>query len=188
MELGLSPTAQAVVSAEHQVTVIFGSKTEADQAGPKLAEIPGVVLSVTRPDLLRGVLPVVISGGRPQLRDRQTRRLLAPLEGVTADPFWVVRDDRAPGYERDRWEVCPTRRLRPRSTRPGIGWGLARMSLGRVASPSVSGPAAWPGSAGAGQSSSSMTTCLADRLVGHPLAEVVRDRGCRPCSWTSWLR
>ncbi len=42
-ELGLSPTAQAVVSAEHQVTVIFQSKTEADQAGPKLAEIPGVV-------------------------------------------------------------------------------------------------------------------------------------------------
>ncbi len=42
-ELGLSPTARAVVSGEHQVTVIFGSKTEADQAGPKLAEIPGVV-------------------------------------------------------------------------------------------------------------------------------------------------
>lgn len=64
-------------------------------------------MSVTPPDLLRGVLPVVISGGRPQLRDRQTRRLLAPLEGVTADPVWCVRDDRAAGYERDRWEVVP---------------------------------------------------------------------------------
>ena len=42
-ELGLSPEARAVVAAEHQVVVIFQTKTEADQAGPKLAEIPGVV-------------------------------------------------------------------------------------------------------------------------------------------------
>jgi ParB-like chromosome segregation protein Spo0J len=42
-ELGLSDRSRAVVSGEHQVTVIFGSKIEADQAGPKLAEIPGVV-------------------------------------------------------------------------------------------------------------------------------------------------
>jgi hypothetical protein len=32
-----------VVAAEHQVTVIFQTKAEADKAGPKLAEIPGVV-------------------------------------------------------------------------------------------------------------------------------------------------
>ena len=42
-ELGLSDQARAVVSGEHQVTVIFGTKAEADKAGPKLAEIPGVV-------------------------------------------------------------------------------------------------------------------------------------------------
>ena len=42
-ELGLSDQARAVVAAEHQVTVIFQSKAEADKAGPKLAEIPGVV-------------------------------------------------------------------------------------------------------------------------------------------------
>jgi hypothetical protein len=42
-ELGLSDRARAVVAAEHQVVVIFGSQAEADQAGPKLAEIPGVV-------------------------------------------------------------------------------------------------------------------------------------------------
>lgn len=42
-ELGLTDQARAVVAAEHQVVVIFQSKTEADQAGPKLAEIPGVV-------------------------------------------------------------------------------------------------------------------------------------------------
>jgi hypothetical protein len=35
--------ASAVVAAEHQVTVIFQTKAEADKAGPKLAEIPGVV-------------------------------------------------------------------------------------------------------------------------------------------------
>lgn len=42
-ELGISDRSRAVVSAEHQVTVIFQTKAEADQAGPKLAEIPGVV-------------------------------------------------------------------------------------------------------------------------------------------------
>jgi hypothetical protein len=42
-ELGLSDQSRAVVSAEHQVTVIFQTKAEADKAGPKLAEIPGVV-------------------------------------------------------------------------------------------------------------------------------------------------
>ena len=42
-ELGLSDRNRAVVAAEHQVTVIFQTKTEADQAGPKLAEIPGVI-------------------------------------------------------------------------------------------------------------------------------------------------
>ena len=62
-------------------------------------------MSVTRPDLLAGVLPVVISGGRPALAPRLTSRLLAPLAGVTADPVWLVRDDRAASYERDRWEV-----------------------------------------------------------------------------------
>jgi hypothetical protein len=62
-------------------------------------------MSVTPARWLAGVLPVVISGGRPALADRPTRRLLAALEGVTADPVWLVRDDRAAGYERDRWEV-----------------------------------------------------------------------------------
>lgn len=49
---------------------------------------------------------MVISGGRPALTERKTARLLPALRGVTADPVWLVRDDRAPEYERDEWELA----------------------------------------------------------------------------------
>ena len=62
--------------------------------------------SVTPSELLRGVLPVVISGGRPRLAERKTARLLPALCGVTADPVWLVREDRALEYERDGFEVA----------------------------------------------------------------------------------
>jgi hypothetical protein len=63
-------------------------------------------MSVTPADSLAGILPVVISGNRPLLSHRSTSRLLAPLRGVTADPVWLVRDDRAAEYQRDGYEVA----------------------------------------------------------------------------------
>jgi hypothetical protein len=62
-------------------------------------------MSVTPADKLAGLLPVVVSGGRPKLVDRPTRRHLPALAGVTAAPVWLVRDDEAPGYERDHHEL-----------------------------------------------------------------------------------
>jgi len=60
---------------------------------------------ITAPEILKGVLPVVISGGRPQLRQRMTGRLLKDLHGITADPVWIVRADEACGYEPDGHEI-----------------------------------------------------------------------------------
>jgi len=62
-------------------------------------------LFVTPADQLAGILPAVISGGRPRLADRPTARFLPALHDVTQDPVWIVRDDDAPGYERDGHEV-----------------------------------------------------------------------------------
>jgi hypothetical protein len=62
-------------------------------------------MSVTPASDLAGVLPVVISGGRPALDERRTARFLPALQGVTADPVWVVRDDQAAGYEPDGREI-----------------------------------------------------------------------------------
>lgn len=62
-------------------------------------------MSVTPGERLAGILPVVISGGRPRLRDRTTAALLHDLHGVTRDPVWLVRDDRAGEYERDGHET-----------------------------------------------------------------------------------
>jgi|SRR5215831_7704310 len=63
-------------------------------------------MSVTPTGKLAGILPVAISGNRPALRDRKTARFLGSLVGVTADPVWLVRDDRAGGYDRDGFEVA----------------------------------------------------------------------------------
>lgn len=63
-------------------------------------------MSVTPTGSLAGILPVVISGNRPKLRNRKTARFLGSLAGVTADPVWLVRDDRAGEYERDGFEVA----------------------------------------------------------------------------------
>jgi hypothetical protein len=63
-------------------------------------------MSVTPTDQLAGLLPAIISGGRPLLRQRYTWRLLASLAGVTADPVWVVRDDQAAAYEDDGREIA----------------------------------------------------------------------------------
>lgn len=62
-------------------------------------------MSVTQADLLAGVLPVVISGGRPALKQRPVSKLLPGLHGVTSDPVWVVIDEQAAGYERDGHEI-----------------------------------------------------------------------------------
>jgi len=63
-------------------------------------------MSVTPADLLARVLPCVISGGRPSLRERPVHKFLHSLHNVTADPVWVVRDDDAAGYQRDDHEVA----------------------------------------------------------------------------------
>jgi post-segregation antitoxin (ccd killing protein) len=62
-------------------------------------------MSVTPSADLAGVLPVVVSGGRPRLADRVTRRHLASLHGITADPIWFVREDHAREYESDAHEI-----------------------------------------------------------------------------------
>jgi len=62
-------------------------------------------MSVTPADELARLLPVVISGNRPKLSHRTTRRLLAPLHGVTADPVWLVREGNEDGYEDDGHEL-----------------------------------------------------------------------------------
>jgi len=63
-------------------------------------------MSLTPADKLTGVLPVVISGGRPQLRQRTTARFLSDLHGITADPVWVVMDKDAVSYEGDGHEIA----------------------------------------------------------------------------------
>jgi len=62
-------------------------------------------LSVTPAAELAGILPVVISGGRPRLADRPTAKYLPALAGVTMPPVWMVRDDQAPGYESDGHQI-----------------------------------------------------------------------------------
>src|SRR5215467_11140135 len=76
------------------------------QPGLSWSRSPACSMSVTPAEALAGLLPVVISSGRPALVRRPTARLLPALAGVTADPVWLVRDDEAPGYERDRWELA----------------------------------------------------------------------------------
>lgn len=63
-------------------------------------------MSLTPEDRLRGILPVVITGGRPLLKQRPVTRLLPDLHGITADPVWIVRDDDAVGYEEDGHEIA----------------------------------------------------------------------------------
>jgi len=48
---------------------------------------------------------VVISGGRPAIRERPVHKFLHSLHNATADPVWVVRDDDAAGYEPDGHEI-----------------------------------------------------------------------------------
>jgi hypothetical protein len=55
---------------------------------------------------LKGLLPAVISGGRPTLASRPTSKLLETLHGVTADPVWIVRSDQAGQYEPDGHEIA----------------------------------------------------------------------------------
>ncbi len=62
-------------------------------------------MSVTQADLLAGILPAVISGGRPALKQRPVAKYLSGLRGITADPVWVVMDEQAAGYERDGHEI-----------------------------------------------------------------------------------
>jgi hypothetical protein len=62
--------------------------------------------SVTPSDRLAGLLPVIVTGGRPRLADRPTAQLLPDLTGVTAPPVWLVREDDAPGYELDGHELA----------------------------------------------------------------------------------
>ena len=63
-------------------------------------------MSLTPGNKLTGVLPVVISGGRPQLRQRPIAKYLRDLHGVTADPVWAVMDKDAISYEEDGHEIA----------------------------------------------------------------------------------
>lgn len=62
-------------------------------------------MSVTPAEKLSGLLPAIVTGGRPSIFERLTARLLAPLHGVTADPVWIVRDDQAGDYQPDGHEI-----------------------------------------------------------------------------------
>ena len=60
---------------------------------------------ITPDDKLRGILPVIISGGRPALKQRPTSLLLPALKGVTADPVWVTNVEDGIQYESDGNEI-----------------------------------------------------------------------------------
>jgi hypothetical protein len=60
---------------------------------------------ITPAKKLKGILPVIISGGRPELKLRPTAVLLSALSGITAPPVWVVSSTDAPGYESDGHEI-----------------------------------------------------------------------------------
>jgi hypothetical protein len=62
-------------------------------------------MSLTPADELKRILPVVVSGGRPTLRQRLTHKFLPDLHGITMDPVWVVMGEDAEGYERDGHEI-----------------------------------------------------------------------------------
>ena len=60
---------------------------------------------ITPAEKLKGILPVIISGGRPRLRSRQTALMLPDLEGITSPPVWIVSSLDAGGYESDGHEI-----------------------------------------------------------------------------------
>ena len=48
----------------------------------------------------------MISGGRPQIRQRPTAAFLHDLHGITAEPVWVVMDKHATEHEGDGHEIA----------------------------------------------------------------------------------
>jgi hypothetical protein len=63
-------------------------------------------MSLTPDGKLAGILPCVITGGRPRLAQRRTAQYLRDLHGVTADPVWVAMDKDAIAYEEDGHEIA----------------------------------------------------------------------------------
>jgi TET-associated glycosyltransferase-like protein len=61
---------------------------------------------ITPADKLKGILPVIISGGRPELKQRPTAMMLDQLKGITADPVWIVSEADATGYQDDGNEIA----------------------------------------------------------------------------------
>jgi hypothetical protein len=61
---------------------------------------------VTSAERRRGLLVAIITGGRPQLKQRPTARYVDQLRAAgVADVIWVVSDKDAAGYERDSCEL-----------------------------------------------------------------------------------
>ncbi|WP_193118451.1 GREB1-related protein [Brachybacterium tyrofermentans] len=55
-----------------------------------------------------GIMVAVITGGRPALKDRPTRRFLPQLQAAgLGDICWMVSDHEAATYERDEHELVP---------------------------------------------------------------------------------
>jgi hypothetical protein len=62
---------------------------------------------VTTSEQRAGILVAVVTGGRPELRQRPTRRFLADLDAAGMhDIVWVVSDRDAPLYERDKYPLA----------------------------------------------------------------------------------
>lgn len=62
---------------------------------------------VTSDEQRSGLLVAVITGGRPELKQRPTRKLIENLkEAGVADVVWVVSEKDAPGYEHDDNDLC----------------------------------------------------------------------------------
>lgn len=62
---------------------------------------------VTTSEQRGGILVAVITGGRPELRQRPTAKFLPALRAAgVRDVVWVVSDQDAPGYERDEHDLC----------------------------------------------------------------------------------
>lgn len=62
---------------------------------------------VTSDEQRSGLLVAVITGGRPELKQRPTRKLIENLkEAGVSDVVWVVSEKDAPGYEHDDNDLC----------------------------------------------------------------------------------
>ena len=119
--LDIGDEANAFLKSEYTLTVVFGSKDDAEQAGPLSSTSLACSMSVTPPDLLAGILPARDQRRPPGLEARPTGKFIGALKGVTADPVWIVWTSRQPGTNATATRSSPTAATGLRITPPATG-------------------------------------------------------------------